>query len=298
MGGLRPPLTFHIKKKLAIKSVPPLSAIFSRGNNAMNSAETTFTLSKWYLDCVAENGDVFIGYYLSMRYKKLRLNYSAVLSCIDNKVKQQGSNVPGKYSPHKEETLIEWHCPLLNIDGKWVSKSSPIDRTLLESPEGNIQWQCYQPGSLVQIKRDGLQPFVGLGYVERLEMNIPSWKLPIDELRWGRLVCENNHVVWIEWRGSYPQVLIYHNGVVVAGGLVSGESIETQDGLKIELENHFTLRKGKIGSSALGSLMALTSIAPLKLLKVHEHRLRSRGTLKKNGSVLDRGWAIHEVVRF
>lgn len=264
----------------------------------MTSIETSFTLRKWYLDCVTNSGDVFIGYYLSMQYKKLRLNYGAVLSCIDNKVKQQGSNVPSKYSPHKEETLIKWHCPQLNIDGKWVSKSSPIDRTLLESPEGNIQWQCYQPGSLVQIERDGFEPFVGLGYVERLEMNIRPWNLPIDELRWGRLVCENNHVVWIEWRGSYPQVLIFHNGIVAPGGFVSDKRIETQNGLTIELENHFTLRKGKIVSSALGSLTALASIAPLKLLQVHELRLRSRGTLKKNGSVLDRGWAIHEVVRF
>ena len=284
--------------KLAIKSVPPLSDIFSRGNYAMNSAETTFTLSKWYLDCVTDSGNVFIGYYLSMRYKRLRLNYGAVLSCVDNEVKQRTSKLPEKYSPQRESEQVEWQCPQLNVEGKWVSRSSSIDRVLLESPAGNIHWRCYQPGSRVTIKNSGLESIVGLGYVEQLEITIKPWKLPIDELRWGRLVCKNDQVVWIEWRGSHPQVLIFHNGVLATGATISKETIRTQEGLTVELDDHFTLREGKIGSTAVASLSALTSISPLRFLQIHEHKWRSRGVLRKNGTVLGRGWAIHEVVRF
>ncbi len=264
----------------------------------MKSAETSFALSKWYLDCVTDSGDVFIGYYLSMRYKKLNLNYGAILTCVDNEVKQRTSKLSERYSPQREGEQIEWQCPRLNVDGKWVNRSSSIDRVLLESPEGNIHWRCYQPGSQVAIENPGLEPIVGLGYVEQLEMTIKPWELPIDELRWGRLVCENDQVVWIEWRGSHPQVLILHNGTLSPSGAISKERIDNQDGLTVELDDHFTLREGKIGSVAAASLSALIRVSPLKLMKVHEHKWRSRGVLRKEGKVIGRGWAIHEVVRF
>lgn len=49
----------------------------------MTPVGTSFALSKWYLDCVSERGDVFIGYAASLSWKKIRLHQVAALSCVD-----------------------------------------------------------------------------------------------------------------------------------------------------------------------------------------------------------------------
>lgn len=41
--------------------------------------ESSFLLSKWYLDCVADDGGVFLGYAAKLSWKGLSLNYASVL---------------------------------------------------------------------------------------------------------------------------------------------------------------------------------------------------------------------------
>jgi hypothetical protein len=129
-------------------------------------------------------------------------------------------------------------------------------------------------------------------------MTIKPWHLPIDQLHWGRFVCEQDQIVWIEWRGPDPKVLIFHNGKQTSGGSISETSIKTGTGLTLELSDHLVLREGKIGEKALAKLSSLLHILPSKILKIHERKWRSRGLLHKNGTIKNRGWVIHEIVNF
>lgn len=255
-------------------------------------------LTKWYLDSVSESGDLFFGYATSLTWKVLKLNQVATLSCVDGEIKEESGKARKDGFPEKVGSRILWNCPRLNVSGQWSGLTSSIDRTLFESAEGAVRWQCLQPGSRVSLNESGMSPISGFGYAERIEMTLKPWKLPIDELLWGRFVSESDQIVWIEWRGSYPQILIFHNGVQTSGGSVSDTAIETGTGLTLELSDRLVLREGQIGATGLASLSAQLRILPSGVLKIHERKWRSRGVLRKDGAVIDRGWVIHEIVSF
>lgn len=161
-----------------------------------------------------------------------------------------------------------------------------------------MRWRCLQSGSRVNLTDSNIGPLTGLGYVECLEMTIKPWELPIDELRWGRFVSKTDQIVWIEWRGECPHLMIYHNGLQVSGGSISEEAVQLGDGLVLELTDQLVLREGRIGSTALASMTILKRIVPRRILKIYERKWRSRGVLRREGAELCRGWIIHEVVKF
>ena len=61
------------------------------------------------------------------------------------------------------------------------ASAPPIHRRLFESADGIVDWTCEMPRARTRIGE-----VCGDGYAEVLHMTVPPWKLPIDELRWGR----------------------------------------------------------------------------------------------------------------
>jgi hypothetical protein len=38
-----------------------------------------FSLSKWYMDCVADDGTAFVGYHARLRWRRLTIHYASIL---------------------------------------------------------------------------------------------------------------------------------------------------------------------------------------------------------------------------
>jgi hypothetical protein len=54
-----------------------------------------------------------------------------------------------------------------------------------------------------------------------------------------------------------------------------------------------------IRSAAIGeSIPFLAPFLPKRMTAAKEHKWCSRGTIRRGGENVDRGWAVHEVVRF
>src|SRR5262249_23596550 len=144
--------------------------------------------------------------------------------------------------------------------GHWQALEQPVRRTLLASDKGNIDWHCLLPRARGRVVLAGSVVVEGLGYVERLEMTLRPWDLPIRELRWGRFLSEDTGVVWIEWRGQQPLQLLTLNGVDQTETDVGDREVAWRAG-RLELEPGSALREGALGITALGRVPLLKFLA-------------------------------------
>lgn len=135
----------------------------------------------------------------------------------------------------------------------------------------------------------------GRGYAEVLELTIPPWRLPIDELRWGRCVGDDRSIVWIDWNGTYPLTIILDDGVPVRGS-VTDEAVLTDD-VALGITDRTVLRSATIGDS-IAQIPLLSSIVPRRLRTAAETKWSARGTIRRGEQNIDAGWIVHELVRF
>ncbi|HRH45534.1 MAG TPA: hypothetical protein PKY82_28100 [Pyrinomonadaceae bacterium] len=139
----------------------------------------------------------------------------------------------------------------------------------------------------------------GLGYAEKLDLEIDPQNLPFDTLRWGRFTANETSIVWIEWRGEIPLKVVYLNGVKYENVEISEESIQIHDvNLELKLTESLELRKGSLLDTVFKNLHWLIKRFPLKMLSTFECKWRSKGVLvdKKAEKSIKNGWAIHEIV--
>ena len=78
-----------------------------------------------------------------------------------------------------------------------------------------VRWRCLQPRSRATVNLASGKVVKGLGFLERLDMTLAPWKLPIQELRWGRFLSDRESLVWIDWRGSQACRIVLQNGILV-----------------------------------------------------------------------------------
>jgi hypothetical protein len=236
----------------------------------MTPAPGPFHLSKWYLDCVSGEGEVFLAYCAELRWRALRLHYASVLG--------HSSSLREVPAPvWRGDGVLEWNAPALGVTGRWEVLDPPIQETLMD---GACQWRCLVPRARAEV-RVGDRSLLGLGYAEHLTMSVPPWRLGIQELRWGRFLSETDGLVWIEWRGPKPARLRWHNGVR------AGEE------LKLEIRDREVLREGPLIETALSFIPNIRKLFPARILDLREAKWRSRAALGAT-----EGWAIHEVVEW
>lgn len=255
-----------------------------------------FLLSKWYLDCVTCDGSAFIGYAASLSWKGLSLSYSSVLRYRPEEGVRTDTTLEEFSTPEAAGQTIRWSSPRLRVEGTWEADARPLSRTLLESDAGGIEWNCLHPRAHASIRVGGTR-LEGLGYVEQLSMTIPPWRLPFEELRWGRFLSEADSLVWIDWRGGDSLNLSFHNGVRVEGALPSDKEF-TAGAVRLDLGESTVLRDGVLGDTVLPSIPGVGRLFPFRILRTRECKWLSRGVLKSSNAEVGNGWAIHEVVRW
>jgi hypothetical protein len=258
-----------------------------------------FSLSKWYLDCVTDEGEAFVGYSASLQWKALSLEYSSILIRRTTGEIHTRSTLHGGKHPVVAGDSVRWDCPSLNLKGVWCSRQQPITRTIFETSDTPLDWSCLQPHASAEISVRDLGTFRGLGYVDYLNLPAQPWKLPLDELRWGRYLSETDSIIWMDFRGPSPETIVFHNGALCEGAQVTDREIvlgENQPNLL--LEETQVLREGILASTALSIIPGINTLLPARMLNTEEHKWRSRGKLMKAGLILSLGWTIHEVVRW
>jgi hypothetical protein len=252
-----------------------------------------FHLRKWYLDCTAPDGEVMILYHATLRWNLVRMKWGGLLHKKEPSARplQQSTLRPGP-EPERHSGRILAANESLDVVGEWTLETPPHDRVLLERDDGHVRWCCCAPGASCRVRIAG-RCIEGRGYGELLEMNMPPWKLPIRELRWGRWLDDHSSIVWIDWRGERPLSLLLSNGVEVPGA-VEDDRVSVDGGPTLRLDRSGFLRDGELGATVLRGLPVLGGRIPPAIARTRETKWLSRGVCS-NGAV---GWAVHERVCF
>ena len=249
------------------------------------------------MDCVSDDGDVFIGYTATLRWKALSINYMSILERRIGDRPRSRTSLQKFTAPRVSGSLIEWSSKSLGVHGIWKIDSTPIERTIFESDIGDIQWRCIAPIAKAEIQIGEQRLIKGLGYAEHISITIPPSQLPIDQLRWGRYLSEGDHLTWIDWRGPHLLTHVFHNGAEIPGAHVSDDEVNfASQRLMISGSDRQTLREGALVNTALAMIPGIRNLFPRRILDCNESKWLSHGTMEERGIMLNRGWVIHEVV--
>jgi len=251
-----------------------------------------FGLSKWYLDCVTDAGEVYVLYSAALRWGSFCLNYSSILEAAGGAVSERHS-LRALPEPRLTGESLVWRPKPLRVDGEWKADSAGLRSTIFSSDAGAVEWHCLMPRAHARI---GLRK--GWGYAERLVMNIVPWNLPLRTLRWGRFLCGRESVVWIDWCGEFARTLVYRNGQPVGALSVEDTQIALADGSRLTMDRSLVIREGPLGLAPFCKVPGIRDSLPARLLGVVECKWRSKARLLDSEGQTSDGWAIHEKVEW
>jgi hypothetical protein len=256
-----------------------------------------FVLSKWYCDCVSDEGVAFIGYWARMQWGPLAVPYAATLYKSVDECARERSSLRGCAAPSVQGAELRWNCARLGIRATWTAGARAVRRTLFETADGLVAWYCLFPSARARVDLAGTGRIAGLGYAEQIELSIKPWQLPFEQLRWGRFLSAEDAVTWIEWRGREPRQWVFHNGAELRGVTIGSNVVELPgDHGVIELADAVVLREGQLAATALRAIPGARFWLPSGIKNAYESKYLAYGTLKTRTRTSS-GWAVHEVVR-
>lgn len=253
-----------------------------------------FKMVKWYQDCVNDAGDAAIVYGADVRWRAVHASMGSVLEARSGTAPCTRTSLGGFDVALRDDEISVEH-KRLKVSGTWRGFAPSTERTVYEEPGGSIVWSCLQPASHVEL-RIADRAYTGLGYAERLTLMLPSWRLPIRSLRWGRFVCEDRSLAWVDWMGEYTTRFAILDGQACPLQSVSESEIVTY-GATLKIYPGESLRSGKLSSTILSGAPGLKRLFPASLFNIREKKWKSRGELSCCGQAYD-GWVIHEVVEW
>jgi len=257
-----------------------------------------FELSKWYADCISEDGEAAIVYHAELRWRAVALHYRSLLT------KRAGSAAKAVYSlrrgaaPEVKPDEIVWEARDWKAAGTWSQLGSSVGNVLFESEAGSLRWECVAPRAAASFETGSGSRMEGWGYVEHLRLTIAPWMLPIRRLHWGRFVNVTDALVWIDWSGSYNKRAVYLNSLEVTPAEIGEHTVVLEDGAVLTLDQGSVLREGVLESTALKVIPNLKRLFPDSILGVRECKWLSGAVLRRPGQTDSTGMAIHEVVEW
>lgn len=256
-----------------------------------------FRLTKWYLDCVTSRGEVVVLYWASLRWGAVLLRYGAVVGGVqDVRYGTRHTMWPGHPPSLGPDGTLAWSCRRLAASGTWSRLAEAFRLPLLREGPGLIDLHCVCPRAEVVLELEG-QRIEGLGYAEHLTTTIPPWRLPLQELSWGRFLSSRDVALWIEWKGPLPRRWFVVNGVIDTRPAISDQTLTTENGdTVLRIRDGPVLRTGRVTSALPVALRALLAVVP-QWREIEETKWVAKGLLSgTKGS--SEGWVIHEVVRW
>jgi hypothetical protein len=259
----------------------------------------SFSLTKWYMDVVSEDGEAVSVQAAELHFAALHLHYASVIHSRGLRVHATSSL--RKAMPTHDDGMVTWSSRALDTRATWQAEG-PIEpafkETILKEEGGSVEWRCVMPLARAEVTLDGGRVVRGLGYVEELRLDLAPWTLPIEELRWGHFAGEGASIVWLDWRGPHQKRVILKNGVR-AEGLVTDGGVElTEDETRVQLDEGRVLREGTLGGNALAALAELAPALPAKILATTERLMCAPAVLEQPFMTPVKGWAIYASVRW
>ncbi len=253
-----------------------------------------FRLDKWYFDCVTTDGAVLIGYAAKLKWGLLKLSYGArITKPHDGPLLQKQSLSFGRVV--EKPDCIGWSNDALSVGGSWSGGRGIGTTVLFDGPDGVVEWQCLGANSAVSAQVGGVA-IEGLGYAEKLSMTIAPWKLPFNELRWGRYISEdrNDYAVWIDVRGEVSRNWTWMNGSRSAVGTVDDGAVRAEGG-SLTFESSQPIRRENVARTILGRFQFLAKLLPRQVRAIQEDKRLSSCVLT-SGASESRGFSVNEVV--
>jgi hypothetical protein len=254
-----------------------------------------FALTKSYIDVVDDNGRVAIAYWASVRAAGAGHSVSGLLLSQGGGPAERAFTLRWSSAPEWTGDRLSWQCPSLDVSVDAERRLAAFNRGLLATASGAVDWHCEAPLARVCITTGG-NVIEGEGYVERLQLGIAPWALPVARILWGRWTGSGRSVVWIAWEGSHPLRLVWVDGVLVADAAPTPAGVDLGARGHLALADHAVVTDATVGEQ-------ISSLAPLRALidRVAHHRQtrwRARGTLHEPNRDDVTGWVIHEVVEW
>ena len=257
-----------------------------------------FELTKWYIDCVDADGRAAIAYWASIALRGLTFTWHSVATYEPGASPSERNSVRTTPAPDDQAGCIAWNAPAIGCVVRCEPTVRPAHIRLLDDQTGTVEWHCDAPAARCSIEVRGHPEFLGTGYAEHLAMTVPPWRLPIDELRWGRWISTDagRSVVWIDWRGDSPATWVVVDGTIVPGSAVRDDSVTTPGGSLVLGEGR-TLHQRSVDNIAR-RIPGLARLLPKSVLALAEHKRCSMATWLARDAAPVTGRAIHEVVLF
>ena len=271
-------------------------------NEIKDESGGNFHLSKWFLDFITENGDAMIFYAAKLTWHGWSTSYTSWLSYDPSSGVSLKSRFRNIQMPLVKDKTITWSDSKYGVSGTWESQVEMIQTRIFNSDEGYLDWKCYQPASKVHLKiNDNI--LEGMGYAEQLIITLPPWKIPMDELRWGRFGSDENYLVWIELREKEKCQWLWLNGEKIENCIIEDDHLTLPEkNLVLNLDRGVALESEKKIFSVVEKLIryipGINKVIPLKFLMADEFKWLSKGQLQMQGKTLSDGMAIHELVNF
>ena len=257
-----------------------------------------FSLTKWYFDCVAADGRVVIAYWASLAWRGVAVTWQNLTLYEVGEAPLGRSSLASAPAPEVSDEGIVCRLSALGCVVTAASRQPPIEERLFATEEGGVvDWRVEAPVAAARFDLEGLNSVQGAGYVERIFITVPPWRLPIRELRWGRWLDSeaSRSVVWIEWRGAAPRTWVFADGARLDAA-VTDEGV-VADRVRVVLEGSRTLHERAFAEIA-ATIPPLKAIVPKSLLELRETKWCSGGRLLDGDGPGRSGYAIHEVAVF
>jgi hypothetical protein len=252
-----------------------------------------FLLSKSYADCVSAEGAAFIAYAFDVSWGPVHLRYNASISCTPaTSVRVQTTGL-GFTAPVVEGDLVTWTSGRIGFGGNWTRREAPLRKNVHSSQAGSIHWDCVVPAGIAHVQFSNGHSLDGLGYVERIDLSIAPWGMPIRTVRGGHFIAENGSAVWMEWAGQNPVRFGYLEGRPAALADTSDTAVQFNEGI-LELSRSKVLREGYLADTVFSRLPDINDLVPRSVLEIEDHKWLSAATLHRPGLPDIIGWAIHE----
>lgn len=294
----------------------------------MNRPGAAFKLTKWYLDCVDAEGRVGIAYWAAVSWHGVtvpwqratvyspsvdegslagrssrRANARDTAARVRSPMRNATARSPRTYTslratppPAFVGEKLHWLASSASCEVEYERTVPPVTLRLLDGEHGTIDWQCEAPGARARFAVGGSRALEGTGYAERIEITMPPWHLPIDELRWGRWISDEaqHSVVWIDWRGPETRTWVLVDGRLVEGATVRDDGVSVPGG-ELALSGIRVLHEESV-NSVVNAVPGLAHLARRIGLAMRDHKWRARGTWVARGDSPTPGWAVHEIV--
>lgn len=263
---------------------------------------SNFHLNKWFLDFIGINGETMIFYSAKLSWKGFSVQYASWIDYNPESGVQVKSHFLNVRAPEINDKLITWHDDKFKISGSWKAMDKPLHARIFDADDGYLDWNCFQPSSLVQLKIED-KIIHGNGYVEQLILTAPPWHIPMNHLRWGRYHSLHDTMVWIELRNENKQQWLWLNGEKLMNCSIEDDHISSKEkNFFLKLDRSVVLESEKkifkVVQKLLSYLPGFNKLMPSKFLMADSHKWLSKAKFQKNESLITQGMAIHEWVNF